>query len=83
MFQILLLDQSWSELYILEISQNPQLIKRLLAFIEQSRDLACHDDVKTLHVMALKAALERLHSISLDLIEYQFLKIIYFLKPCK
>ena len=83
LFQILLLDHSWSELYVLEISQNSQLIERLLAFIEQSRDLECDDDIKTLHINALKAVLKRLHSLSLDLIEYQFLKVLSFLKPCK
>ena len=83
LFQVLLLDHSWSELYVLEISQNSQLIERLLAFIEQSRDLECDDDIKTLHINAVKAVLKRLHSLSLDLIEYQFLKVLSFLKPCK
>jgi hypothetical protein len=78
-----LLDQSWSELYILDISRNPQLIESLLAFIGQSRDVTCSDDIKPLHIGALKVALERLHSLELDLVEYLFLKVIYFLKPGK
>jgi hypothetical protein len=83
MLQVLLLDQSWSDLYIFSISQNPQLTERLLAFLEHSRDFTCDDDIKTVHIGALKAALERLHSLDLDLVEYHFLKIISFLKPGK
>lgn len=82
-FQVLLLEQSWSELYTFDISQHPQLLGYLTEFIEQSRDLLCNDDMKTLHIGALKVALERLHSLNLDLVECLFLKVIYFLKPGK
>ena len=80
MIQVLLLEQSWSELYVLNISQNPQLLESLLVFIEQSRD---NDDIKNLHVRSLKAPLDRLQSLDLDHVECLFLKIIYFLKPGK
>ena len=77
------MEQSWNELYTFDISQYPQLMGSLTEFIEQSRDRVCNDDMKTLHIDALKVALERLHSLDLDLVECLFLKIIYFLKPGK
>ena len=83
MLQILLLEQSWCALYLLDISQNPQLLNNLLTFIEQSRDLTCSDEVKCRHICNLKSALQRSCSLDMDIAEYLFLKIIYFLKPGK
>lgn len=76
------MEESWTELYMLDVSQNLEILNNPLFLADQTHNQNRTNDAWSF-VRLFKATLEQLHSINLDAVEYLCVKAICLLKPSK